>query len=315
MSLRTLVISDLHLGRPDPIDVVAALEPVLSQTDEVILNGDVAELHIPRHREVASRDLERLRTMLDRRGVRLTIIAGNHDPLVDERRSMRLATGAVLAFHGDAVHPSLAPWSPAARALRAAYRRRLESHPPQERGRLEVILEASREAATHEWSGPNAARHAGQAWRLLLRPFSVLRVLAFWREYPALVADFAGRHAPEAQMVLVGHSHWPGAWEVGGRMILNTGAFQAPHRPHAVSIEGRCVELRPLRRRTDRVYRLDPAPESWRWTLESPQPPAAVSAASTREGSLRPSADEIADAAAATPSRRTPVETPLRSQR
>ena len=47
MSLRTLVISDLHLGRPDPIDVVAALEPVLSQTDEVILNGDVAELRHP----------------------------------------------------------------------------------------------------------------------------------------------------------------------------------------------------------------------------------------------------------------------------
>lgn len=314
MSLRTLVISDLHLGRPCPIDVVGALEPVLAEADEVVLNGDVAELHIPRHRDAAARDLARLRAMLDLRGVRLAVIAGNHDPLVDERRSMRLASGNILAFHGDAVHPSLAPWSPAARALRAAYRRRLESHPPEERGRLEVILEASREAATHEWSGPNAARHAGQAWRLLLRPFAMLRVIAFWREYPALVADFAGRHAPDARMALVGHSHWPGAWEVGGRVILNTGSFQAPHRPHAVSIDGACVELRPLRR-ADRAYRLDPAPESWRWTLGPPQSPAATIAASTREGSRRPSTAEIADAAAATPSRRTPVETPLRSHR
>ncbi|MGA1635512.1 MAG: RsmE family RNA methyltransferase, partial [Gemmobacter sp.] len=81
-----------------------------------------------------------------------------------------------------------------------------------------------------------AARRPRGAWRRRRRPLALLRIAMFWREYPGLVANFAARYAPAARIVVVGHSHLPGAWAVGDRLVLNTGAFGAPHRPCGVLI-------------------------------------------------------------------------------
>lgn len=308
MSRRTLVISDLHLGRGG-IDLPRALEPVIAETDELVLNGDVAELHLPDHRDAAARGVESLRRRADRFGVRITILAGNHDPMISSRRHLRLSDGVVFATHGDAVHPSLAPWSPSAGALQQAYLERLEAFAPQERGRLESVLSASRDAASLEWERAAVARGSGRPWRLLAHPLSLLRISLFWREYPGLVADFALRHAPESRFVLVGHSHRPGAWRIGGRIILNTGAFRVPHQPHAVRLDADSIALVRLARE-GRRYRLGvPAPDR-HWPLPSPAP----SAERTFEGSGRPSTAPIAVEAAATAGRLTPVSMPLRAQ-
>ena len=308
MSRRTLVISDLHLGRGG-LDLPRALEPVIAETDELVLNGDVAELHLPHHRDAAARGVESLRRRAERLGVGITFLAGNHDPLIGPRRHLELAGGAVFATHGDAVHPSLAPWSPSAASLQETYLRRLESFPPQERTRLESVLSASRDAASREWERTALARGSGRPWRLLARPLALLRISLFWREYPGLVADFALRHAPASRFVLVGHSHRPGAWRIGGRVVLNTGAFRVPHQPHAVRLDDGSIALVRLIRE-GRRYRLGAASPDRHWPLPAPERIAAR----TFDGGTRPSTAPIAEEAAATDSRLAPVAMPLRAQ-
>lgn len=314
MARRTIVISDLHLGRGS-LELPRLLSPILAGADEIVVNGDVAELHLPPHREAAARGLDALRRRTEASGSELVLLAGNHDPLVTSRRSLTLADGAVFLTHGDAVHPSVAPWSPAASALQQAFIRHLEAIPPQERGRLESVLAASREAASEEWSGRHALRGSGRPWRLLGRPLAMLRIALFWREYPALVADFGLKHAPHAPFLVVGHSHMPGAWRVGTRTVVNTGAFAFPRRPHAVVIEGRSLSLHPLAMRRG-FYELAAPREGCSWELTAPHGgEAASAAASAREGSTRPSAAAIPFAAATAAPKSMPVATPLRLQR
>ena len=146
------------------------------------------------------------------------------------------------------------------------------------------------------------------------RPLALLRIALFWREYPALVADFGLKHAPESPFLVVGHSHMPGAWRIGSRIVVNTGAFAFPRRPHAVVVEGRSISLQPLVMRKG-FYELGEAREAWRWELQASQRGEAIEAASVREGSDRPSAAAMPRAAAIAPSKSMPVATPLRLQR
>ena len=41
---RTLILSDLHLGRPDGAGRADAFETLVADFDRVIVNGDIAEL-------------------------------------------------------------------------------------------------------------------------------------------------------------------------------------------------------------------------------------------------------------------------------
>jgi UDP-2,3-diacylglucosamine pyrophosphatase LpxH len=288
---RTVVVSDLHLGRGGREVVVPALAPLMAETDELVVNGDVAEMHHPRLRDDAARAVDALRTLAHRSGTRLTLLAGNHDPLISPRRALALDAGRLLITHGDAVHPSLAPWSPAADLLQEAFLRQLETYAPQERGRLDAVLSASRDAASREWE-ISAARRTPGTLSLLCRPAAIVRIALFWREYPGLVAAFASRHAPDARTIVVGHSHWPGAWRVADRLILNTGSFGFPHRPHAVAIDPQGISLRRVVR--DRLgYRLGPEDPARCWPTIEP----AVHAASVREGSERPSTAPMVRAA------------------
>ena len=313
MARRTIVISDLHLGRGS-LELPRLLAPILAGADEIVVNGDVAELHLPPHREAAARGLDTLRRRTDQAGAELVLIAGNHDPLVSPRRSLTLGNGAVFVTHGDAVHPSVAPWSPAASSLQEAFIRHLEAIPPQLRGRLESVLAASREAASEEWAERHALRGSGKPWRLLGRPLALLRIALFWREYPALVADFGLKHAPESPFLVVGHSHMPGAWRIGSRIVVNTGAFAFPRRPHAVVVEGRSISLQPLVMRKG-FYELGEPREGWSWELPARHGGDAIAAANAREGNARPSAAPMPLAAPMTASKSMPVATPLRSHR
>ena len=94
---RTLIISDMHLGRPGGARSAAAFSALVSQFDRVIVNGDAAELHHVRYQRDAEHELERFRDGCVSRGIRLDFIAGNHDPFVTDVRSMsRMAMRCIL---------------------------------------------------------------------------------------------------------------------------------------------------------------------------------------------------------------------------
>ncbi len=249
MSARTLILSDLHLGRGPELpvaDTIAAFAPLWRDVDRLVLNGDSAEIHHPRTWGRAARCFMQLIDRCDEDGVELVVLSGNHDPWLSDRRHLSLAGGSVLVTHGDAMHPAVAPWSPAAGRMRRAHDRAVASLPGEIRDRLEGRLLAAQHASFAEWEDEATLRREAKrstVVNMLLRPWSFLQVLAYWHAFPRLAAEFASAHAPEAQIIVTGHTHRPGLWRVGPRTVLNTGSFVAPTRPRAVLVDGGRVSL------------------------------------------------------------------------
>ncbi|MFM9144238.1 MAG: hydroxymethylglutaryl-CoA lyase [Phycisphaerales bacterium] len=78
--------------------------------------------------------------------------------------------------------------------------------------------------------------------------------------------DSNGRGAghPDPVVVVSGHSHKGGAWQVRGRLIVNTGSFTFPGRPHAATIGGDAVTLAPLVRRAGEWGQDAASARTWR---------------------------------------------------
>lgn len=251
---RTLIVSDLHLGRPhgSPGDV-RALRPLLEGIDVLVVNGDVAEVHHPKWWARAAAAVLSLRDLCDARGVELVLLSGNHDPYLSPLRHLHLAGDRVFVTHGDVLHPAVAPWSPAARRMRDAHEAALADVPRERRDVLEERLRVSEHASFAEWADPDLiSSEAGGSTiaGMLRRPWAVGQVLAFWRTFPVLAARFAAEHAPACRFVAVGHSHRPGIHRivVGGaeRIVLNTGSFGFPGHPRAILVHEHELQVRRL---------------------------------------------------------------------
>jgi predicted phosphodiesterase len=292
---KTIVLSDLHLGRPGATAQAHRFAELVAPFDRVIVNGDVAELHHAHFREHAEFELDRFRECCDKAGARLELIAGNHDPFVSTARSLTLSGGAVYLTHGDALHPAIAPWSPFAATMRQAYETALVSSAAG-RNEHEGRLAAAREASIAEWRAVGSGAHISTIASMAVRPHRALAVLSYWQRYPSMIHDWASQFAPQAGTVIVGHSHRSFVRTIGGLRIVNTGAYSFPGKPLAVVIEGSSV----------RVHRIDM--ERRLFTLE-PQPIASWSIA-RRDGGLHhaaPSAPRMKEAASASAAESTEV--------
>jgi predicted phosphodiesterase len=245
---RTLVLSDLHLGRPSGVERAEAFETLLADFDRVIVNGDVAELHHAAFQADAELQLAIFRDICVSRGIKLDLIAGNHDPFVSETRSISLADGAIYVTHGDAFHPAVAPWSPFARTMRSAFDAALAGVAPGTADDTARFI-AAREAAIAEWRVMGEGAHISTITSMAAHPGRALAVLRYWASYPGLATDWAERYSPQSGTVIVGHSHRAFHRNLQGRHIVNTGAFGFPGRPHAVVIEGTTLRLHPLVKR------------------------------------------------------------------
>ncbi len=276
---RTMILSDLHLGRPGGAEEAARLLPLVAGCERLIVNGDCAELHHARYRGKAELELDRLREMCAARAVRLDLIAGNHDPFVSEVRSLRLADGAIYLTHGDAMHPAIAPWSPHAAAMRAAFERVLAQDGSAERGATEeTLFAAAREAAIAEWQSLGDGAHVSTIANMAVRPHRALAALGYWRAYPELVRNWAERFAPTAGTVVVGHSHRPFVRTVAGIRIVNTGAYGFPGTPLAVLVDSSEVVVHRVEERRGRYGLAEKGIARWPALPRGPQPPARAEA-------------------------------------
>ncbi|MEM9413963.1 MAG: metallophosphoesterase [Planctomycetota bacterium] len=246
MIRRTVVISDTHLaGDGRGASSVAALRPLWQGADELIVNGDFAELSDARWRGSAARQILEIGELCEKDGVRLTFLSGNHDPLITDRRYLRLHGGEVFLTHGDMLHPSISPWVRDASKLRALHNDAIASLDPQQRGALDEQASVVQHVSGQKWDdlAENNGPSAGKARRLVCYAGTCARVLWYWHRLPKLAAQFADRYAPEARYFVFGHFHRAGVWQIGGRTIINTGSFHAPRRPHALVIDGRQMAL------------------------------------------------------------------------
>lgn len=237
MDERIIILSDLHLGRPDGVHSVEELDGLISPGATLVLNGDTAELHDPEYQSRAEDEYARLQEIAATRGALLRILAGNHDPFLSSERLLELAHGLVIVTHGDAFHPAVAPWSESAPVMRAAWERTMAAQAESRRGTLGAMFEAAREAAIAEWlASGHGVRHSTLK-TFALHPLRAAAVAWYWARFPSLAAAFATRFTPEAAVIVVGHSHRAGVWKRAGRTVFNTGAFTWPGRPHAVVLE------------------------------------------------------------------------------
>jgi UDP-2,3-diacylglucosamine pyrophosphatase LpxH len=256
---RTVVISDLHLGRPHGAARSAqALRPLWSGAARLIVNGDTAEIHHPEHWSVAARLTLELFDLCERDGVELILLSGNHDPYISDTRHLTAADGKVFITHGDVMHPAVAPWSPASARIRAAHERALAALEHTERDTLEARLRASQHASFAEWHDLDGlADEAAHSTTLgmLIRPWAVAQVLRYWMVFPRLAAAFLAEHAPESEYIVVGHTHRAGIWRIDGRTVINTGSFGFPGKPRAVVLEGARLTVHDVMREGE-VYAL-----------------------------------------------------------
>ncbi len=241
MDGRIVIISDLHLGRPHQSAKSAqALRPLWRGAQHLVINGDVAEVHHPKHWSIAARETMQLFDLCEADGVELTLLSGNHDPYVSDVRHLHMADDRVFVTHGDVLHPAVAPWSPASGRIREAHEEALAALGPELRNDLESRLSACQHASYAEWQNvkelEEEAIHS-TFFGMLIRPWALMKVLRYWWIFPALAAEFTKVHSPEAKFIVLGHTHRPGVWEIADRVIINTGSFGFPGTPRAVVIE------------------------------------------------------------------------------
>jgi UDP-2,3-diacylglucosamine pyrophosphatase LpxH len=239
-SQRIVIISDTHMGRPSAaVRSADMLRPLWQGAQELIVNGDVAEIHDAQHRGAAAREVLRLQQLCEADGVNLCLLSGNHDPLITDRRYLRLLNRTVFCVHGDILHPAISPWTPYAKRLAALHADALASLDPAQRGTLDGALQVAQHAAYRNWDHLVqehwVRRNAVQ--RPLDKAVKLARVAWYWQTLPRRAIRFARQYAPESRFFVFGHIHRAGIWRDNHRVLINTGAFDFPATPRAAVVE------------------------------------------------------------------------------
>ena len=263
MNRRTVILSDTHLsGNGQGAVSAEALRPLWQGADELVLNGDVAELSDPRWRVDAARHIMQIQDLCEADGVRLTLLAGNHDPYLTDRRFLRLCHGEVFITHGDMLHPAISPWTSYAKQLRELHMDALEQLGSTERNQLSMQAMAATHASNQKWE--HLADHPHPKRGKLMSKFEkaskVPKVLWFWQRLPRLAAQFAKQYAPDARFFIFGHIHRAGVWQFGEQTIINTGSYHCPRNPHAVILDGQTLSVHRVIFDAENGHRLNDKP-------------------------------------------------------
>lgn len=250
MHRRTVILSDTHLaGNGQGAGSADALRPLWQGADELIMNGDIAELSHPTQRAGAAREVMRIQDLCEEDGVRLTFLSGNHDPLITDRRFLRLCSGEVFLTHGDMLHPAISPWTSYAKQLRELHEDALAHLDLMDRAQLDQQAMAAAHASNIKWD--HLAEHTPPTLGPVANKFDkarkVAKVLWFWHRLPKLAAAFTQRYAPEARFFIFGHIHRAGVWRFGDQTIINTGSYHCPRRPHAVVLDDQTLTMHRIR--------------------------------------------------------------------
>lgn len=259
---RTVILSDTHIGPPGRgARSAKALRPIWRGVSRLVLNGDIAEVHDPKWRTRAAREVLEIQDLCDQDGVELVMISGNHDPMISDRRCLSLCDGEVFVTHGDTLHPAISPWNAYAPRLRQLNEQSLAVLEVSQRHALENRLAAVQHAAhidwDHEATQPRPIRP--RWWRMMAMPAKVGRVFWYWATMHWRAYAFMLRHTPQARFFIFGHYHHSGIWRMGRRVVINTGCYSFPAQPLAVIIQGQSLEVRRVCRRGEQYHLADRA--------------------------------------------------------
>ena len=264
LSLSTTVIriiSDLHWGhKASLIKDPNSLEPLLSEADTVIFNGDTLEQKFadsPAHKKSPLPSIDQLLECLQRWDTRPYFITGNHDPKVSPCHYAELNDGNILITHGDAIFDAIAPWSQNAGLLQEVA--------TEEIARLRLngdiafydFLTAIKRACVEEhdrlrdydpsvWG--KIQIFVRQAWP----PTRVLKILESWKAAPRKAIEMAARFDLSPKFLIIGHTHKPAVDLIGSTTVINTGSFFPWPGATAVDLLPDKVVVRAIRKGRDR---------------------------------------------------------------
>ena len=232
---RTLVLSDLHLGRVTTYaHAPEVIAPLVEGFDRVLLLGDIIDHWYTDHDQC--KDFEqRLRKVCRSGGCKEVLyFRGNHDAPVESGEEFALIDG-ILYLHGHAVYNRLAGQGKAAERIQALNEKHYGKH------RI-------------------ATRNGKPIWTIIDRvygtiPMAMLSPFAWpWpvtRRIKALVSEIA----PEGGVkgVVLGHSHRPGVRKMDGLTLFNLGGWMKNTRAYGFIRDGREVKLVHIENRSHRL--------------------------------------------------------------
>ncbi len=236
-------VSDIHWGHPrstapGPRDFMRYADGA----DILVLCGDTAETHPNSpYRERGTALREEFCALCAQAGIRLILLAGNHDPDI-ELQMLRLWGGRVVAMHGHALVRGVAPWSREYICCESALRRMIDEVPPA--APVEEQLALSAEIA--RVLGYKRQREVPDAFRVnsLLReaffcfwpPVRPWRIVRAWLTCTAHARAWCRCHTPDAQTLIFGHFHRAFLRRMENRTLVNTGAWFSHASPYAVDM-------------------------------------------------------------------------------
>lgn len=252
-----MILSDTHLGRPRRgAQSAQALRGLWQGADRLIINGDVAEVHDQTCRGAAARQVIHLQDMCEADGVKLTLISGNHDPFMTDRRHLSLAGGEVFVTHGDAIHPAISPWTSHRQSLRRLHSQAVAAVQQSRGPQADVPYATAQYASLLQWDAFATYPHCKPSWatRYVQHIAKTGRVLWYWHTLPRNASAFAHWHAPHCRFFIFGHIHRAGIWRQAGRVLINTGSYDWPGRPRAVVIENGFLAVHAIQRERGRYH-------------------------------------------------------------
>lgn len=259
----TIVLSDLHLcKRLSIIEDVTQLRALWQGFDELILNGDTEESYSKKY---APRSQEARRTLVkiaEDDGVRVHLLNGNHDPMISNAHAYTLCEDKVLIMHGHAVFKEVAPWTWYAPQIVAHRDELLREFGDSYESQLRTTQLASDRSAK--------SRATINRPSIIALPFKmawcVAKILQTWHRFPLITEKWLATYAPKTKIVVVGHTHHAGVWNVHGRVIINTGCFAFPSHPRAVIVENNTLKVVRIRKNNNKFCL---AQELGSWQLDA----------------------------------------------
>lgn len=247
---RVRIFSDLHFGDAhSSLQSLAEFVPLIGDATEVVLNGDTLNAQFTA--DTPHLSSQEVRIFFEQEGSKVTLLRGNHDPDISALAELQLCDERVWITHGDVFFDLIAPWS----CHRAELARRLSELgaglSPGETAQIETRLRLHRLACLDLPRGPKPCEQSAGAYvrsvlRTLFPPTRLVEILKAWQRTPSLVGRMARSQRPKAQVVVLGHTHYPGVWHLRGPRpltVINTGSFSHSFGKQFVELHGDRVRV------------------------------------------------------------------------
>ena len=248
------ILSDIHFGHPGcRVQGVQGLRPLLEGAGTAIFNGDTFEYKKLKMRPVIDQLRVDLEALCDEIGVRYVYVTGNHDSQLSANHYFDLEGGKVFLTHGDLLYDDVSPWSQLIDSIHEERDLVRAEFPQHYLADLDLRLAAAKRIAFR-----SKVRKVGGRQGFIGRVRSVLweswpprrpvKILQTWARSHHIAHTLRDQFRPDAEFMIIGHTHRALVHRAGGKYVINTGAFLPISKAYLVELgndELRVVECTP----------------------------------------------------------------------